>query len=403
MKHVLTACALAAGVLSSPTFADEGQPFQWGGNLVTRYRIFDYNDQLSSVNNPTESKDISNQRLRVWDLRASLLGKFQGPSWEAGIGIRTTNAIVNDFVTFNNTGDLNVRADYAYGKYSIKAEGSEHSFTFGRQATIIMYDKLAQHLYDNDVRWDGLSYGGRFGNFGVVAGAFVYGANNQGAATGASQYIYTEASQNAATTQSRFAMHYAIQPNATFKLTDEIDTTVALGYYAWSNTNGLTNTVHGGYNSNTINANADTGTINVDNSRMLHLYNLWKLPFTLRATIEYTLNKKFLYTHNGVEADRDSYLFGIGYGALKEPGNFAIDYFYNDKGLASMPGNFVNGGIRPDNKGHLIYGRLLATKGITLGTVAYFLQEKAQKNSLGTFSRVNQKQRQFYFTASALF
>lgn len=402
MKHVLAACALAAA-LSIPAFAEESQPLQWNGNLVTRYRIFDYDDQLNSVNNAAENKNISKQHQRVWDIRASVLAKAQGPAWEAGIGLRTTNAIVNDFLTFNGSGDLNVRADYAYGKYLIKAEGSEHSLTFGRQGTIIMYDKLAQHLYDNDVRWDGLSYGGRFGSFGVVAGAFVYGANSLGGATGASTYTYTEASQASPTTQSRFAMHYAIQPNATFKLADEVETTVAVGYYAWSNTNGLTNTVHGGYNSVTLNPNADTGTINIDNSRMLHLYNLWKLPFALRATIEYTLNKKFLYTHNGVEADRDSYLFGLGYGGLKEPGNFALDYFYNDKGLASMPGNFVNGGVRPDNKGHLIYGRLLATKGITLGAVAYFLREKAQKNSVGTFSRVNQKQKQFYFTASAVF
>jgi hypothetical protein len=374
---------------------------QWNGNLITRYRIFNYDDSLGSVN--AAQNDISRQKLRAWDLRGNVLARATSDNgWEGLFGIRTWNVIVNDFLPFNNGNDLTVRIDQAFARKTYKFDGGDYGFALGRQATVVLTDKLAQHLYDNDVRWDGLSFSGKYGIFGVVGGAFVTGAINQGVA-GSSEYTYTEASQAAAGTQGRMSAHYAIQPNVTIKVSDDIETMIAAGYYAWNSTSGVANTIHGGYNSSTLNPNADTGTVNVDNSRVWHLYNTWKFPYSLRASIEFVQNKKFFYTVGGEAADRSASQLGLGYGGVKDVGDFAVDYFYVNKGLASMPGNLTNGGIKPDNKGHLAYLRYQATKGVILGLVYYNLEEKAQKTAVGAVSRVKQKQQQWYFTAGTSF
>jgi len=398
MKRLVFSVLLAAAFFTAP---DASAELQWNGNLITRYRIFDFNDGLGSLS--AGQKDISKQHLRAWDYRASMLGRATSETgWEGGFGIRTSNVPVNDFVLSNNNADFTVRIDQAYGRKVNKFEGGEYGFTFGRQATIILTDKLAQHLYDNDIRWDGFSASGKYGMFGVVAGAFVEGAINQGAST-TSSFTSTDATDAVAATQSRMTMHYAIQPNATFKITDDVETMVAVGYYTWNGTTGVANTIHGGFNASTLNPNADTGSVNVDNARLWHLYNTWKLPYTLRASFEFVQNKETFYTVNGAEASGSATQFGLGYGGVKEPGDFALDYFLVNKGLASMPGSLTNGGIKPDNKGHLAYLRYHAVKGIILAVVYYNLAEKAQKTSAGVASRVNQKQQQWYFTAGTSF
>lgn len=400
--RLISLLAFAASLFVSPQAARA--ELQWSGNVVTRYRIFNYNDSMSSVNNATDNKDVSKQRLRAWDFRGSVLAKATTEGgWEGVFGMRTWNVIVNDFVTANNAVDYTVRIDQAYGRKVCKIENAgEYTFTLGRQGTIILTDKLAQPLYDNDVRWDGFSVSAKHGMFGLVAGAFVEGAKSGGVA-GASTYTENDATEHAATTQSGFTAHYAIQPNATFKVSDDIETTVGVGYYAWSNTNGYTNTIHGGYNSVTLNPAADTGTVAIDNARMWHLYNSWKLPYMLRGTIEFLRNKQGSYTVGGVGLDRDSLLLGLGYGGLKVAGDFAVDYYFQNKGLGSMPGSLTNGGVRPDNKGHMVYLRYMAVNNVTLGVVYYNLEEKSGKTSLGGASRVKQKQTQWYFTAGANF
>lgn len=391
--------SLALFLLTFPALAHAA--FSWNGGIVSRYRMFNYNDGLNSQD--AAGKDRSKQRFRAWDYRANVLTKNNWDNWEAGFGIHTNNAIVNDFVTFNNNADSAVRIEYAYGKYTYKAEDFELAVTGGRQGTPVFFDKNSQHLYDTDIRWDGLSWHAKYKNFGLIAAQFIYGALNQGV-LGASTYSRTDATDSVATTQSGMSYHFAFQPYAKFKLSDEIETMLAAGYYTWNNTNGsFTNRIHGGYNSTTLNASAETGTVTVDNPKLWHIYNTWTLPKGFRANAELVFNKAVYYTNTNIKPSTSSYCIGAGYGALKKAGDWSFDYFYEDKGLGSMPGKFTNGGITPDNKGHLFYAKYSPAQNMTLGIVSYFLKEKEKKTAAGVASNQEQKQTQWYFTAGINF
>ena len=215
---------------------------------------------------------------------------------------------------------------------------------------------------------------------------------------GASSYSKNEASDAVAATQSAFAVVYGFAPYAKIKVANDIDTTVSIAYYNWSNADNLTNTIHGGYNSVTLNPNATTGTVNLNSPKFWHVYNQWNFPYKLHATGEWTMNKKTLYANSTVEADRKSWMAGAGYGVVKLAGDLSFDYFYVSKGIASVLGAITNGGIKPDNKGHLFYLRYSPWNKITAGASVYFLEEKSRLESNGTASAQFQKQSQIYLT-----
>lgn len=394
----LVALALAAVLLAPAAARAE---VQWSGSTHTRYRLFDYDDGLGSKD--AAGKDLSKQKLRAWDYRGNVVARAAWENVEAFLGMRLSNVQVNDFNTFNNGGDGTVRLDLAGMKYSLKpTESLAASLTVGRQASPWFFDKLAQHVYDTDVRWDGFHWDLKYGDFGFMASQFVWGARDQGA-MGASSYTENEATSSVATTQGGMSVLYAFEPWAKLKLTPEIDTTLAVAFYNWSNAENLSNTIHGGYNSSTMNPNAATGTVVVNNAKIWHVYNQWNLPWNLHAVGELTFNKKVFYTGTREEADSKSFLAGAGYGALKGAGDWTFDYFYTSKGIASMVGLLTNGGIRPDNKGHLFYLRYSPFPKWTLAVVSYFLKEKADKTAAGVATPLSQKQMQWYFSAGVVF
>lgn len=395
-KKVLLAAALL--LAAAPQARAD---LQWSGSTHTRYRIFDYDDGLNTMN--TSNQSMSKQKLRAWDYRGNVLAKTTWENIEVFTGLRLSNVAVNDFNLFNNGGDGTVRLDYAAMKYTLKPfENFTASLTIGRQATPWFYDKLAQHAYDTDIRWDGLHWDFKYSNFGFMMSQFVWGARDRGV-MGASQHTSNEATDNVATTQSGFSVLYAFAPYATLKVADDIDTTLSVTYQNWTNAENLTNTIHGGYNSTTLNPSAATGTVNVSNAKVWSVYNQWNLPFMLHAVGEATFNKKVFYTGTTVEADKTSWMGGLGYGQLKAAGDFAFDYFYTNKGLASMVGALSNGGIKPDNKGHLFYLRYMPVQKVSLAVVSYFLKEKASKDAVGVASPITQKQMQWYFVAGVSF
>lgn len=397
LKKTLLAVATVLLVCASTARAE----LQWAGSTHTRFRVFEYDDGLNTKN--ASGFDMSKQKLRAWDYRGNVLAKATWENIETYTGLRLSNAAVNDYNLFNNGGDGTVKLDYAAMKYTLKPlENISASVTVGRQATPWFYDKLAQHSYDTDIRWDGLHWDLRYSSFGLMMSQFVWGARDRGA-MGASQHTSTEGTNNVATTQSGFSVLYAFAPYAMVKVADEIDTTLSVTYQSWTNAENLTNTIHGGYNSSTLNPSATTGTVNVSNARVWSVYNQWNLPWSLHAVAEATFNKKTFYTGTTVEADNSSWMGGLGYGQLKAPGDFAFDYFYTSKGLASMVGALSNGGIKPDNKGHLFYLRYMPLQKVSLAVVSYFLKEKANKDATGAASPISQKQMQWYFVAGLSF
>jgi hypothetical protein len=397
MLHLSRLLPLSLLLLSAGSAHAE---LEWNGSVHTRYLAFNYDDGLSSRD--AQGKDLSLQKLRAWQYRGNIFGKSTWENWAFFAGLRLSNTQVNDYNAFNQGQNGAVKLEYAAGQYTWRADELSLAVTAGRQGTPFHYDKLAQHAFDNDVRWDGFNEELKWGNLGLIASQFAWGAKSQGV-MGASTYTKTEASEATAAAQSGFAMLYAFEPYATFRLGDGISTTLAVAYYDWSNAENLNNTLHGGYVSKTLNPNADTGTVSVSNAKVWHAYNNWSFPYNLHAVGEWTANKKTFYTGTNVEADNKSYTVGVGYGTIKNAGDFAFDYFYVSKGLASMPGVIDNGGVKPDNKGHLFYLRYSPWTKVSASVVAYFLEEKAGLDAAGTPSLVHQKQTQWYFVVGTGF
>lgn len=367
----------------------------WNGGVGVRHLIVKQDDGLDAKNNTFENKDISKSTNKRWEFRGSLgmLAKFENV--DAGIDLRTNNSQTSEWLRANNAGDLAITLGQAFGRLKLKPFESDLAVTMGRAKTVLLYDNMAQMLFDNDTRWDGFGWSWKMDMFGFNATQYVLGATSQGGASpAASTYTYTESSQETGDTKSHFGVLYAFQPHVTFKLTEEITSTFAVSHLIWSNTGATatsgwySNNVHGGTaNSTAGTAVGNTNAVSLDNSRQWHFLSDTALPFKLRFVAEYVLNKKVMYglrnqTATGVttakETDHDALALSLGWGKPKKAGEFGLAYSYSNKGIGSVIGTFTNGDVLPDNQSHMFEGRYMVADSFSLGAKAQWHKEKAR-------------------------
>jgi hypothetical protein len=392
MKNVLF-LAVASLVATSANAAE----MKWNGGAGWRYSQTTNNDSLGSTVSvgTAGNQDVSKQTTKAHQVRANLgaTGGWENVEW--GLGMRTTGAVNDDFTNLNGNADRSIGLDQAWFRYVRDFGSVDMHVTFGRQKNVFAYDETFQHVYDTDVRWDGLGWQWKFGMFGMNAAQYVTGARSAGT-NGASSISYTKATEANPSTQSKFHYMFGFQPHMNWKFTDEIETFFAVAYYLWSDTSN-TNTTGGGVTSGFNSATSgkqDTANaaFNVHNMKQWHFLNTWTLPYNLKFTAELLFNKKAQYRPETVtgypgtitrkDADSSSWLLGLTYGSLKKAQDFSIGYAYGTKGLAASPAKYSNESFLPDNKGHIVMLGYSVADNFNIGWNAYFLQEKALKAPL---------------------
>jgi hypothetical protein len=252
------------------------------------------------------------------------------------------------------------------------------------------------------------------------AAQYYLGARNQGA-FGSTTLSRTEASEEVATTKSGFAVLLSAQPFVKFKLSDELEGLLAVGYHVWSGTQGngtaaaYTNSIHGGTAAPTTAANLagdNRDAVIMDNARQWQVLTDWSLPHNFRFVGEYVMNKKVRYgtfaTPTTREAQRSMLALSLGYGKIKKAHDWSLSYSYVAKGIASVHSTFSNSNQAPDTNGHLISGAFALADGMTLGAKMELYKEKAMLGGDGlalTGAGVNRKQSQnrYEFTAGLAF
>jgi len=381
---------------------------KWNGSAGWRYSQTSNNDSLDSVNNTTANKDVSTTKARAHELRANL-GVMGG--WEHveyGIGVRTNNAVNDDYLTVNQNQDRGLGIEQAWFRYVRDFGSLDLGLTIGRQKNALAYDSQWETLFDNDVRWDGFGWNFKFGMFGLNAAQYVLGAvthsqaagNGLGSsgATGASSYSYTEATESVAATTKHFAMLYAFQPHMKWKFSDEIEAMLAVAYYRWVY-EGATNQIGGGVNTaNQGNAAGTkaalaTGTYRMDNNTQWDFLANISLPMNLSFVADYVKANKAAYNditvtgYNSVttpEVSSSAWTLGLSYGKLRKAQDFSLGYAYGTKGIGSMINTFTNEKFLADNKGHTVTAGYAMADNFHLGFRWMNLQEKERISTVGT-------------------
>jgi len=403
MKKLIVLAVAAMFATSAANAAD----MKWSGSAGWRFEHTNYDDQLNSKSNVgttagVAGKDISKQMTRTHAVRANLGVTGGQGNVEYGAAVRTTGATINtDYVSPNNSLDRAIGLSEAWFKYSHDFGMVDMEAVFGRQTNVFAYD-ASQQLFDNDVRFDGFAQQFKFGMFGLNMSQYILGAHTANNTVGASTYTKTENTEANPNTQHNFSTLIGFQPTMKWKFTDEINAMFAVGYYLW-NYDAVANTIGGGYNSSTLNPNAVTGTVKVDNPKQWQLYTAWDLPFHLGASFEYIMNKKTFYRYGGatageataIEADNKAWSLGLTYGKVRHAHDWAVGYAYGVKGLASVLGTYSNDKFAPDNKGHTVWAKYALGDNLNIGWRGMFLKEKSHKLSTGApYSGANNTQDQ---------
>lgn len=389
MRKILTVALLFAVAPSAQA------EIKWSGGAGVRQLIIKRDDGMSLKNNTSENKDISKSTNKRWEYRGAIgvLASFENV--DAGIDLRTNpTSATSEWVQANNNGDFGIFVAQAFGRVKFKPFDTDLGVTVGRAKTVLLYDNMAQTLFDNDTRWDGFGWSWKMGMFGFNAAQYVLGAQSLGTGASASTYTYTDASESAANTQSRFGVLYAFQPNVTFNIMEDITSTFAVSYLSWANTQGnattgwFSNNVHGGVQNTTGGvAVGNTTAVSLDNARQWHFLSDTALPMKLRFVAEYIINKKVLYGARNqaatgaatpVEANNKALALSLGWGKPKKAGEFGLAYSYGRKGIAAVIGTFSNGDITPDNISHMFEGRYMLADSVSIGGKAQWHSEKAK-------------------------
>ena len=372
----------------------------WSGETRVRYRDFQYDDGLNSSNS---SGDASVQNRNTYEFRSYLKNVTKlNNNWTGEFAVRTTGSATSYYTTVTSGGDANIGIELANAQWKSSGEVTSAA-VIGRQKVVFDYDRFIQNLWDNDLRLDGI--GGKFerNRWGLNAGVFVLGAQNQGT-FGSSQYNYTTSSQAVASTPSGMSYVMGLQPTWKWS-SDKINVTAALGHYRWMRATGYTNRVHMGYNSSTLNPAANTGTVNVHNPRQWQgLVNLEMPGCKLKMTLEWLQNKKMFYG-NGDAMNRAAWAGSIAYREAKKQGDWSAAYGYAEKGLASGIAVMSSGDIAPDTRAHVLDFVVMPADQLQLGASAYFSREKSRKAATGIdlATSQDQKARALYFTAGVKF
>jgi hypothetical protein len=367
---------------------------KWSGSAGVRHLIVKRNDGLEAKNNVFENKDISKSTNRRWEFRGTIGMLASMENIDFGLDLRTNSSQTSEWLQANNATDLAFSLGQAFGRVKFKPFESDLGVTVGRAKTVLLYDNMAQMLFDNDTRWDGLGWSWKMGMFGLNATQYILGSQNNGTGASASSFTYTQSSQETGDTKSRFGVLYAFQPHVNFTIAEDISSIFAVSYLSWTNTQGnattgwFSNNVHGGVaNSTAGTAVGNTTAVSLDNARQWHFLSDTALPFKLRFVAEYVMNKKVLYGARNqaatgaatpVEANNKALALSLGWGKPKKAGEFGFTYSFSRKGIASVVGTFTNGDIAPDNLSHLFEGRFMLADGLGIGAKAQFHKEMAK-------------------------
>jgi len=369
MKNLLVLAV--ATLFATSAFAAE---MKWNGSAGWRYTSVNQNDQLNSVDNTTNNKDVSTSKFRAHQIRANL-GVMGG--WEHveyGFGLRTGGAgtVNDDYVTVQQGQDRAIGLEQAWFRYVRDFGSLDLGLTVGRQKNVLATDSQWETLFDNDVRWDGFGWNFKFGMFGLNAAQYVLGSVQHtagtltGATRGASSYTYTDSSQSNAQTTQRFQMLYAFQPYMNWKFSDEIEAMFSVGYYKWVY-EGDTNAIGGGLG---LNSNAAgtvpvlaNGNFKMDNKAQWDFLLNVSLPYNLAFTGDYVKSDKAAYNNltvagyagtAGADVSSSAWTLGMTYGKLRKAQDFTIGYAYTTKGIGSVYNTFANDRFRADDKGHTV-------------------------------------------------
>lgn len=403
--------ALSAILFYSPAALAE---VTWSGGVGIRHMVRHLDDGLqtrSFVNN-TDMSVTTNKR---WEYRGALSLLSKTESVDFGLDLRTVSGVTSEWVTSTlASSGLGIGVAQAFGRLRGEVLGGKGAVTLGRQRTVILYDNMAQMLFDNDVRFDGLGWAWKYDFFGINISQYVLGATEQGTGASASTYTYTAYSQENASTRSHFGVLYQFQPFVEFKLGEEIKSLFAVGYHNWSgtgakfNTGWYNNAVHGGTAGTVGNIDA----LPMDNAQQWQFFSDTSLPWNLRFVAEYIFNKRVNYglriAPTTTKADGDALALSLAWGKPKKAGEFGLSYSFSDKGLGSVISTFTNGDIAADNQSHFFEGKYMLTDGFQLASKAQFHKEKARLGGDGQpltspNERRNQTQKRFEFIGSLQF
>ena len=289
--------ALAALLLPAAAQAET----TWSGGTSWRYLIRNNDDGLSTKN--AAGKDSSKSTVKTHQIRADLNAFSKGEDFDWGVGFRTFGSANSEWLTLQNNGDRAITLENAFLRAHYAYWGIDLDVTLGRAKTVMFYDSIGQALFDKDNRWDGLGWSWTKGAFGLNASQYVLGARSSSTALASSSFTRTDATESASATPSGFGMLYSIQPHVKFKVSDEIEAIVAVGYHHWAGVGGTTayeNAIHGG----TVGTVGNTNPVILDNPRQWQLMTEWTLPMKLRFVGEYIQNKKVFYGTRLVSTDK---------------------------------------------------------------------------------------------------
>ncbi|MGZ3651733.1 MAG: hypothetical protein ACXWSC_11125 [Bdellovibrionota bacterium] len=357
----------------------------WNAGIGVRQVFQRFDDGLGlkdSVGN-----DISGTRLSRREIRATFGPSAKGESVDWGIDVRTKPAgVVNsDWVTVQDGTSTAPALGAAFARVHGEFKESKWAATVGRQRTVLLYDIFGQSLFGNAVRWDGFGWTFTRGIFGANLAQYILGAANQGI-PGASQFSSTDSSQSVANTQGHFGVLYGFQPFVKIPFSDDILSTLAIGYYVWNGTGGndgsgfFSNAVHGG----------TPGTVGVitpfplDNARQWHVLSDTALPLNFRFVGEYIRNKAVAYGTRVmafsplVNADRSAFALSLILGKPRKSGDISFQYSYTNRGIASAISAFGNVDIPADNMSHMLELKYMLADDFALAGRLQYHREKAQ-------------------------
>ncbi|MCO5141951.1 MAG: putative porin [Oligoflexia bacterium] len=394
----LTVLAVAS-LFATTAFAGD---MKWSGHAGWRYRIIKNNEAMSSTAAAgTAGQKATNEittKQHQYTAGIGANGGWENVEW--GAGIRTTGSATSSYTTFTAGGDATIALEQAWFRYLRDFGDINFNVTVGRQMNALAYDSVGQGLFDKDARWDGFGWQWKMGMFGLNAAQYITGAKS-GGANGASTYSTNENLKATATSSSHMNTLMAFQPHMTWKFTDEIETFFAVGYYVWtddSNTNrsrgGLTTTIENLNTGTTPAADITAYAYRVHNPRQWHFYNKWSLPYNLKLSLEYVMNKKSILNTNSVagygaatvrepEVSKSMFSGSLVYGSLEKAHDFTVGYTYQSKGIASVINTYTNSDFLADNKGHVFSAGYALADNFHLGFKGFFMKEKEKLQVTG--------------------
>jgi hypothetical protein len=396
MKNVLV---LAVAALAANTA--NAAEMKWNGSAGWRYEQSSLDNSLGGTSAVARSK-ANNVRANI-----GVTGGWENVEW--GTGIRTVARTANsgllggngaaandDHSSLQNATDLGVGFEQAWFRYVRDLGGVDMAATVGRQKNVFIYDNVAQSLFDNDVRFDGLSESFKFGMFGLNLGQYVLGGKQgNGTLAGSSNTTNTDATDGTGN-QQNFRYLFGFQPHMSWKFSDDIEAMFAVGYYIW-NDQGAVNSIYG--SPTVANTFANLDGFRLQNSRQWQFTTAVSLPYNLSFNGEFVMNKKQNFDGttlvnganatpvavNGTDADRTAWSAGLTYGAIKKAHDFSVGYAYGSKGIASVANAYSYERFLAGQQGHTVSAAYAIADNFTIGAKALFLKEK---NPIGTTTGV---------------